>query len=340
MKRTQYGGAASQAAAATPAAAVVLALSLIALACGTVGEPMVPSAHISLPPTGLTAVERGDRIVVNFTAPALTTDGQVQDSIGGADVRVGSALKPFDLQKWAGSAARATVKSAARPGTIEAASQPLSPSLIGSDVTVGARVLNTRGRASAWSNFVTIHVVAPVAAPSDVAVIDVPAGIRLTWSDPAEHSFRIFRQSEQDKMPLEVGKTENPQYIDGTIVWGHRYQYWIQALRQGAESETAPSPVDTPIDKFPPAVPVGLNAVTGTNSIELAWERNSESDFRGYIVYRAVGDGALLRLAEVNVPVYSDKAIEAGKRYRYAVSAIDQSGNESDKSTPVEAAAP
>ena len=35
----------------------------------------------------------------------------------------------------------------------------------------------------------------------------------------------------------------------------------------------------------------------------------------------------------------SDRQIEAGKKYRYAVSAVDQTGNESRRSEPVEAAA-
>jgi hypothetical protein len=321
-------------------AALLLALWLASAGCGTVGEPRVPSAHISLAPTDLSAVERGDRIVVSFTAPALTTDAQVITSIGGADVRMGPAKKPFDANTWAETATRVIVKSADKPGTVEAASPPLAANLVGKDLMVGARVLNTRSRPSAWSNFVTIHVVAPVAAPTEVKATDVSEGIRLTWNDPGEHSFRIFRKGPGDSSPVEIGKADTPQYIDNTITWDRPYQYWVQALREGAESEAAESPPDTPKDIFPPAVPVGLNAVTGTNSIELAWERNTESDFRTYIIYRAVGDGALQKLAEVNVPTYSDKAVETGKRYRYAVSAIDQRDNESEKSPPVEAAAP
>ena len=41
------------------------------------------------------------------------------------------------------------------------------------------------------------------------------------------------------------------------------------------------------MDTFPPAVPVGLMAVAGVNSIELAWQRNTEDDFAGYQVYRS-----------------------------------------------------
>jgi fibronectin type 3 domain-containing protein len=130
------------------------------------------------------------------------------------------------------------------------------------------------------------------------------------------------------------------EFVDRNIVWGSPYQYWVQALRDGAESETAASAVLTPEDKFPPAVPAGVTAVTGVNSIELAWERNIESDFKSYVVYRAAGDGPLQKLAESDVPVYSDKSIAAGKRYRYAVAAVDQRGNVSEKSAPVEAPAP
>ena len=39
-------------------------------------------------------------------------------------------------------------------------------------------------------------------------------------------------------------------------------------------------------------------------------------------------------------PAYSDAKIESGKRYRYAVAAVDQAGNVSERCAPMEAAAP
>ena len=41
----------------------------------------------------------------------------------------------------------------------------------------------------------------------------------------------------------------------------------------------------------------------------------------------------------VEAPTYSDSKIEAGKKYRYTVSAVDLTGNESAQSAPVEATA-
>jgi fibronectin type 3 domain-containing protein len=220
------------------------------------------------------------------------------------------------------------------------ATAPLPVGLVGKDVIVGARVLNSRGRASGWSNLVTVHVVSPVAAPAVVTAAAAPEGVRITWTSPADYCFRVFRQGPDDKEPQALDYAETTQFVDRNIVWGSKYQYWVQAFGDGAESEAAASNVLAPLDTFPPAVPTGLTAVTGVGSIELAWERNGETDFRNYAIYRAAGDGPLQKLAETDVPVYSDKSIETGKQYRYAVAAVDQRGNASGMCAPVEATAP
>jgi hypothetical protein len=310
--------------------------------CGTVGEPIYPSAHIPVAPSDLNAVERGNRIVVHFTAPALTTDAQAMSKLGGADVFVAMNAGQFTPDSWLDYGFHAKVTAAEKPGPVEASATLPDELLAHQNVTVvvGARVINTKGRPSAWSNLVTIHVVKPVAAPSDMIAAAAPEGVRVTWTDSAEHSFRVFRKGPDDKGPVEIGKSDTTYYIDQTIVWGSVYQYWVQALRDSAESEVVAYHTITPIDTFAPAVPAELSAVTGINSIELAWERNTETDLKTYIIYRATGAGPFQKLAETDVPVYSDKAIEAGKRYRYAISAIDIRANESAKSVPVEAAAP
>jgi fibronectin type 3 domain-containing protein len=108
-----------------------------------------------------------------------------------------------------------------------------------------------------------------------------------------------------------------------------------------AESDPSEEAGITPEDRFPPAVPAGLNAATAPNSIELSWESDTEPDLAGYRVYRSTGAGAFEKMGDpVQVPSYSDRAVEHGKTYHYAVSAIDKSGNESARSGPVEATLP
>ena len=103
----------------------------------------------------------------------------------------------------------------------------------------------------------------------------------------------------------------------------------------------SPETTIAPEDRFPPAVPTGLAAVASAGSIELVWEANNEPDFAGYRVYRAEGSGAFERLTDKQEsPSYSDHKIEPGKTYRYAVSAVDKTGNESKMSPAIEITAP
>ena len=98
--------------------------------------------------------------------------------------------------------------------------------------------------------------------------------------------------------------------------------------------------VVTPADTFPPAVPAGLMAVAGVNSIELAWQPNTEEDLAGYQVYRSTGGGAPERIAgPVDAPNFSDRTVEIGKKYSYTITSIDRTGNESAHSAAVEVTA-
>jgi fibronectin type 3 domain-containing protein len=92
------------------------------------------------------------------------------------------------------------------------------------------------------------------------------------------------------------------------------------------------------VDTFAPAIPSGLAAVAGVASIDLSWAQNTEDDLAAYNVYRAVEDGAFAIYAEkIGVPAFTDAKVEAGKRYRYVITAVDQTGNESMRSAETSA---
>src|SRR5260370_36192613 len=96
-----------------------------------------------------------------------------------------------------------------------------------------------------------------------------------------------------------------------------------------AESDLSAEGSVVPRDIFPPAAPKGVQASNAPNSIELNWERNTEDDLNGYRVYRAEGNGTLEKIADVSVvPSYSDRKVEHGKTYRYAITAGDRGGQQ------------
>jgi hypothetical protein len=161
--------------------------------------------------------------------------------------------------------------------------------------------------------------------------------------------------------PLErkllVNAGTSARTLDEDVRFNERYEYRAQRVAMvEANGQTLElnGPLSGPVEietknTFPPAVPTGLAAV-GTDggsgagpSIDLNWQPNTEPDLAGYIVYRREGIGEWQRISPeqpVVGPAFHDANVVAGHPYRYAVSAIDQEGHESARSTEAEETAP
>jgi hypothetical protein len=295
--------------------------------CGYPGEPKPPTLEIPTRVTDLRAAEYGGNILVEFTLPTLTTEGLALTKVRSVELRVS-----------AGAASQNVNLKAAEPGPIHDAI-PASD-WIGKDVLLTVRATGPKGKTSEWSNAVPLSVGVPLSVPANLVAENVAEGVRLRWQGPGPR-YRIFR-SFTDLTPDRLAESDQPEYVDKTTSYGYMYKYFVQAitaddLRQSEISEVI---AITPRDDFPPAVPAGLSAVAGVSAIELAWERNTEDDFRGYNVYRSTEGAAFEKVAAlIDAPAYSDRQVEAGKRYRYTVSSVDQAGNESARPEPVEVTA-
>ena len=317
-------------------------LALVCCGCGYIGEPLPPALNIPAGIRDLSAIERGPEILVRFTLPTQTTDGLPIKAFGDIELRVGPAQPPpFSLANWIDSAKVIPGVPADQSG-VEYAFP--AAEWMGRDVVIGVRVAGSKGRASGWSNLVTLTIGPPLEQPAALAATAVPQGVRLTWSGSAPR-YRVYRRGEGQDEANQIDESERPEYVDSKTEYGKTYRYSVQGIHIGgdvrAESQRSIEIEITPKDTFPPAVPAGLTAVTSTGSIELVWDRNNETDLAGYRVYRAEGAGEFQHLGDTQeAPSYSDRKIEPGKKYRYAVAAFDKNQNESAKSAPVEAAAP
>jgi len=312
-------------------------LGLALAGCGYVGEPLPPSLGIPERIHDLSVIERGEKLVVRLTVPAATTDGMLLRRLERVEARVGTwDGASFDPERWAAQA-RGIENSVTAPGPMSL--ETSAREWVGREVIVAARAWGPKGRASEWSNLVIFQVTAPLTRPAGVKAEAVAEGVRLTWEGPPGAAFRVLRDQ------AELAMAEASPYVDAAAVYGKSYQYAVQAVRKSggsvAESEVSESVSITPEDRFPPAAPAGLAAVAGVQSIALSWERNTESDLRGYYLYRSVEGGPFERVGELlDAPAASDRGIEPGRRYRYAVTAVDQKGNESARSAVVEVVAP
>lgn len=315
----------------------VLAAAMAA-GCGYSGDPLPPLANVPSKVADLTATQRGNRIVARFTVPKVTTEGIAIKKDLKIDLRIGPAPTPFREDLWAEGATPVPA------GPIEngvVTYEIPSAAWTGKEAVLGVRVTGSNGKQSAWSNLAVVPVVAPLETPTSVRAENTAQGVRLTWQ-AAGMDFRIFRRSGDENF-AGVGDVPQPPWTDTSTEFGKSYVYRIQTFakladNREAESDSSQEVSITPEDQFPPAVPGGLRATTTSNSVELTWESNTEADLAGYRIYRAMPGGAFEKIADLaTLPTYSDRAVEQGKRYQYAVSSVDQSGNESPRSAPVEA---
>ncbi|MFN0172067.1 MAG: fibronectin type III domain-containing protein [Bryobacteraceae bacterium] len=308
--------------------------------CGYVGDPQPPLVNIPSVVTDLRAIQRGAMLVVEFTAPELTTEGMVISRPVSYDLRVGKAEGDrFEAGPWSASA---RAYPAPASGPVVRVEVPAGP-WVSQDVFLAVRAIGHNQRDAGWSNAVRLRVVAPPGKPAGLRAESIAEGVRLTWKG-AGAQYRVFRLDGNAEEPSQVAVAPSDSYVDAAVTPGNRYRYRVQASQPAGSGEAESEPSDlvevVARDVSPPKAPSGLRLVTGLQTIELGWDPAREEDFATYRVYRGINGGPIERLAESAAPAYSDRAIEPGKRYRYAITAIDQAGNESARSEPAEVTAP
>jgi fibronectin type 3 domain-containing protein len=182
---------------------------------------------------------------------------------------------------------------------------------------------------------------------------------RVQLTIPAPHEARsspLAPSTPSPKQTLVVhgSKGEDPGHaIDTSALFNQRYRYVVERVSsldlsgRSVELQGLPSEAIevTTTDVFPPAVPQGLAAVadSAAGAIDLSWMPDSDGDLAAYRVYRRDVQGSLPaeRVASVGVETaFRDTTVQPEHAYAYSVSAVDQSGNESERSPEVEETLP
>lgn len=307
--------------------------------CGYIGPIVPPSPELPNAITDLTVIERGPKLIIDFSAPPRTTDNKAIKRFSKIDLAIGPDIHPWDFERWS-QTARHIEMTPPPPNDPDAplyramhASEPVSD-WTGKTIAIAVRTAVKRNdHFSQWSNRVVLPVIPPLQPPV-VTVQPTPEGYRLTWLENRTGThFDVYRQVPSDKQPASIGTTEKPEYLDTTSQWDTLYAYTVVALLGSAESLPSDPVRISHADTFPPSVPAGIAALATPESIDVTWQRVASANLKGYYIYRSVNHAPFVRLGGLSVlPAYSDREVQHGKTYSYEISSISQKGYESAKS--------
>lgn len=308
--------------------------------CGYTGDPLPPALMIPEMVTDLRGYQRGGEILLEFTIPQKTTEELLLKAPPAVELRAGPNVPgSFNMDAWLSGSQRLS-----EPEIRDGAARLTVPvrEWIGKEIVFAVRTTGPKGKTSAWSNLLALRVIRPPQPPVNLRAEGTAEGVLLTWEGEGSR-WRVFRKSQDVIAPL--GEVEERRWLDREAQFGQRYEYSVEQMvitgTAPAVSELSRTAQIEYADTFPPSPPAGLRAVAGTGAVELNWDRNTEPDLRAYQVWRAEGGAPLEKLGEPGASSsFTDSTAVSGRRYRYAVSAIDEKGNESRPCEPVEIVAP
>ena len=356
-------------------AIVAAAVAVAALAlggCGKVGPIVPPERRLPMPPNNMHAALEERAIVVGWSNPRVRADSTRLRDL--ALVRLfrreeapGVPPKPAMLSgdRVVGyeEIARIALDAAPSAGVqVQGGTVSVTDSAglgFGRRYVYVATAEDATGRSSGPSERLVVVFLAGPEAPSGLAALAGDKEVRLKWEAPGsfldgapatgELRYVVLRASGDGGLaPITPAPVVGTAFTDTGLENDTAYRYAVQAVRVDPEL-TARGPASaavaaTPVDTTPPSPPTRLIATPASGSVRLAWNASPEEDVTLYAVYRAEGTGAFLRIAttQATTTLYTDRDVQPGRTYRYAVTALDRArkANESARSQEVSVTVP
>ena len=345
----------------------ILALGLAVLlgpACGRKGPLQAPVSRGPQPVERLTARQRAETILLEWTNPEKSVDGRPLKGLDAVEIwvferglpggaRPGSASEIEKAARLARRIPRPEFRSFRGPsGAPGGMAFPFvfDPGPAGpKDLAFTVRVLDSGKRASDFAAPVAVGVRPCPKPPWNVEARAFRDHIGISWRGPGSNTdgtkpesvsgYAVYR-FEDDGPERRLGTTASDvtRFEDRDVKFGRAYGYFVRAFAAGTEGEVESGDSVTakvvPRDVFPPEAPAGLVAIPGPGAISLSWAAVREEDLAGYRVWRkepGVSGYVALTTGLLPVNAFTDTSVMKGKSYVYAVSAVDKDGNESPR---------
>ncbi len=340
----------------------LLAFTLCALliSCGKRTPPIPPTERVSQR-TEISAIQRGNRVILTWTTPARNAGESSVLNIDRIDI--------YRLAEPLAAPLILTEEEFASTSTL-IATVDIEPADFGrkqmtfedilsfagqkARLRYAARYANKSGQKASYSNFFLIEPAAAVAdAPSATELRLSQENITVSWRAPAANidgstpaniiGYNIYRIENGTLKKLNSTPVGAVDFPDRFFEFGKTYEYFVRTVSLGTNAEPVES-LDSekiaiaPKDTFAPAAPAAITIAAAANQISIFFAANIETDVLGYRVYRSTDrelplkDWKLLTAEPIATNTFQDTAVESGKTYYYYMTAADRAGNVSSPS--------
>jgi hypothetical protein len=335
--------------------------------CGKKGDILPPLVRLPQTVEDLQVIQRGNRILLTWQNPTTYVDGSALSDLEIIEIWVFKTKKEtentsleVDKDEFPQKAQLAfSIERESIPEyTIQApgSNQEMQffydlseESFLSYTYTFGLRVKG-RKRYSDFSDLVSLEPLLISLPPWEVEASVYQDRIEIVWKAPVKNMdqsappnfkgynvYRLMPEENARRINLELVKSE--KYADRNFDFSQTYRYFVRASATDMPPffESLDSDVVEVLakDSFPPQSPSGLISVGAEGMIAISWDENSEEDLAGYRVWRREEkdkDFRLLTPQAIKENSFSDPTVEIDKKYDYAVTAMDNQGNESQKS--------
>ena len=333
-----------------PRIAALAAAAFAAGSCGKMGNPQAPLRPVPVAVSSFSLERVGDQVTLRFSVPDANLDRSTPVRVDAVEIygltqpATAPAPTAVELAVTAYRIARIEVRRAdqSRAGTTDtrpapgdavsyADKQATSPSA--SPVVRYYAAAGVAGRRRGpVPNILALPLGELPPPPDGIAVDYSEKEVRLVWTSGAAAAHFIVEEVDSTG---GQAKRVTPEPIAAAVFaapieFGRERCFTVRTaeVTTGVTllgSPSAPTCV-TPVDRFPPTPPTGLNAFQGEGVIDLLWTASTAADVAGYVVLRAEGaDGTLqpLMTTPIAATQYRDQSVKPGVTYSYQIVAVD-----------------
>jgi|GEM_PF-3361876 len=154
--------------------------------------------------------------------------------------------------------------------------------------------------------------------------------VKLSWKANAEKDlfgYKVYRQ-EGAAQPMLIGETKSLNLKDSVLKYQTPYYYQVSAIDTSGNEGLKTDVSILTGDALAPDSVRNLTTTSSPDVIILNWSPSANADVWKYRLYKGLAENAMTLLQEIQkgTNYYYDFSVVLGKRYFYAISAVDSAG--------------